>query len=75
MKTGIVSALSTIANGFTASYANALQTMRGFTGTVQENAAVKPMVSTAMSPETAQASAQAGAISDELGSSKLNIVA
>ncbi len=75
MKTGIVSALTTITNGFTASYANAIQTMRVFTGTAQENAAVKPMVNTAISPEAAQASAQAGAISDELGSSKLNIVA
>lgn len=75
MKTSIVSALNQIANGFAASYANAVQTVRGFTGTAQENAALKPMVNTAISPEVAKASANAAAISDELDSSKLNVVA
>jgi len=75
MKTGIVSALNQIANGFAASYATAVQTVRGFAGAAQENAALKPMVNTTISPEVARASAKAGAISDELESSKLNVVA
>ncbi|MEY4670066.1 MAG: hypothetical protein RL518_2765 [Pseudomonadota bacterium] len=75
MKTGIVSALTNIANGFASSYANAIQTMRGFTGTAQEDDEVKPMVNTAVSPEVAKALQQADPISNELDSSKLNIVA
>jgi len=75
MKTGIVSALNHIANGFAASYATAVQTVRGFAGAAQENAAVKPMVNTAISPDVAKASAMAGPISAELESSKLNVVA
>lgn len=75
MKTSIVSALTNIADGFAASYASALQTVRGFSGTAQENEALKPMVNTAISSEVAKASANAGAISDELDASKLNVVA
>ena len=75
MKTSIVSALTNIADGFAASYATAIQTVRGFTGTAQENPAIKPMVNTTISPEAAKASANAGAISDDLGASKLNVVA
>jgi hypothetical protein len=75
MKTSIVSALTNIADGFAASYASALQTVRGFSGTARENEALKPMVNTAVSPEVAKASANAGAISDELDASKLNVVA
>ncbi len=75
MKTSIVSALNEIANGFAASYANAVRTVRGFTGSAQENAALTPMVHTAISSEVAKASANAGAISNELDSSKLNVVA
>lgn len=75
MKTSIVSALNHIADGFAASYATALKTVRGFAGTAQENTAIKPMVNTAISPEVAKATANAGAISDELDSPKLNVVA
>ncbi len=75
MKTGIVSALNNIANGFAASYSNALQTMRGFSAKGQETNAVKPMVNTAISPEAAKASARSDSISAELGSSNINVVA
>lgn len=75
MKTSIVSALTNIADGFASSYATAIQTVRGFTGTAQENTAIKPMVNTAISPEVAKASANTGAISEELDASKLNVVA
>lgn len=75
MKTSIVSALNNIANGFAASYSNALQTVRGFSGKAQESTAVKPMVNTAISKEAARASASANPISSELSASNINIVA
>ena len=75
MKTGIVSALNNIANGFAASYSNALQTVRGFSAKGQGAEAAKPMVTTPISPEVAKASATSGQISGELESSKVNIVA
>lgn len=75
MKTSIVSALNDIANGFAASYSNALQTMRGFTGKAQESTAVKPMVNTAISTEAARASASSDPIANELQASTIRIVA
>lgn len=75
MKTSIVSALNNIANGFAASYSNALQTVRGFSAKGQEADAVKPMVSTTISPEAARASARSDSISSELSSANIDVVA
>lgn len=75
MKTGIVSALNNIANGFAASYSTALQTVRGFSAKGQGAEAAKPMVNTAISQEAAKASANSNKISGELESSKVTIVA
>ncbi len=75
MKTSIVSALNNIANGFAASYSNALQTVRGFSAPDQKANAVKPMVNTAISQEAAKASASSQPIAAELGSSNVNLVA
>lgn len=75
MKTGIVSALNNIANGFAASYSNALQTVRGFSAKGQGAEATKPMVNTAISPDVAKASANSSQITGELESSKVSIVA
>lgn len=75
MKTGIVSTLNNIANGFAASYSNALQTVRGFSAKGQGAETAKPMVNTTISPEAAKASVNSGKISGELDSSKVSIVA
>lgn len=75
MKTSIVSALNNIANGFAASYSNALETMRGFSAQDQQAAAVKPMVNMPISQASAEASASSEPIATELGSSNVNIVA
>lgn len=75
MKTGIVSALANIANGFAASYSTALQTVRGFSPKGQGAEAAKPMVNTPISQEVAKASANSNQISGELDSSKISIVA
>jgi hypothetical protein len=74
MKTGIVSALNHIANGFAASYATALQTMRGFSA-AQESGPAKPMVNTAISPAVAKASENARSVARELDASKLDLTA
>jgi hypothetical protein len=75
MKTSIVSAQNQISNGFAASYATAVQSVRGFTGNAQDHASTKPMVHSAIIPEVAKASANAEALSNELDSTKLNVVA
>ena len=75
MKTSIVSALNNIANGFAASYSNAVQTVRGLTAKGQGADAVKPMVNTAISQEAAKASVTSQPIAAELGSSNINVIA
>lgn len=75
MKTSIVSALHSIANGFASSYSNALSSMRGFTGSAQEGDFVDPMVNVAVSADVVKATAAAAKISGELEKSTLDLIA
>ena len=75
MKTSIVSALNSIANGFASSYSTALSSMRGFTGSAQESDVVDPMVNVAVSADVVKATAAAVKISGDLEKSALDIVA
>jgi hypothetical protein len=75
MKTSIVSAINNIAQGFAASYSNALSTMRGFNAAGQESDAIKPMVNTVVSAAVIEATAAAPDLSDDLGPKSLNITA
>lgn len=75
MKTSIVSALHSIANGFADSYSSALSGIRGFTGTAQDSDFVTPMVNVAVSADVVKATAAAVKISSELEKSALDIIA
>ena len=75
MKTGIVEALNTIANGFSASYSNALRNIKGFSGSAQKVDVAKLMFNAPIRQDVVQASANSASISNELGSSSINIVA
>lgn len=75
MKTSIVSALNSIANGFAASYSTALSSIRGFNGTAQDSNSVDPMVNVAVSADVVKATAAAVKISGDLEKTALDIVA
>ena len=75
MKTGMVSALHQIVNGFAASYATAAPTSRGSSGNEQQNATARPMGRSAISSEPVDSPASPGEVSHERDEAKLNVVA